>query len=619
MLVSFPNGYCFIYAIAYRLGLLSIEEIMYHRFPTLFCMHRILLRYMAEHSDDASICKYIQTALDSYASSFIVEDDTVLKLSVVNRHLIDVGHITSLDLPLLSDLVVIDDDNMGHVYFNPHGSVPVTPPQTFDCLLGARRRNKLTTNRSGNVKLLKPVVRPVIVRAAPQPQPQQPKKKVTKVGQFLRAAGGVAGAYFGAPVTGQAIGAGISRIFGQGDYRVQKNSVMSGPPSFSPLNNGIRITHREYIQDIFSSTDYSVSTFRIQPNAQKTFPWLSQLASSFEQYKVNGCVVYLNTTSGNAVSSTNNALGVWGVTTVYDPSKPPLATKIQAEEYNGCTSSVPSSSVLHAVECKARSDVLDRYYVDYTSDVTGEDLKFYDHGLINVFTQGQQQSLVNLGELWISYDITFYNPRIQPVAETSVADHFSLSGTGITLSNPVGASTTIKPTSGSGINSTMIGGAGDNTAVINIPSNTAPGKYLFVYAYSSANAATAPLIAFSSVSTNMSSANILSNSTGSVLTANTGSTGQMITMKAFTKSDTAGCTVKITATVLPAASATCTVDIFIVPLGSLISKTKLDTKIEDFFNLHLEQYLLSKGYRPRSPLHIQDREEAKEISYDRFD
>lgn len=400
-------------------------------------------------------------------------------------------------------------------------------------------------------------------------------KQVTGIGKALRAVGGIAGAYFGAPGLGKSLGSGISRIMGQGDYKVQNNSLMSGgPPSFAALGTGIRFVHREYLADVISSTGYSVNTYRIQPNIPKTFPWLSQIANSFEQYKVNGMVVNLNTTSGNAISSTNNALGVWGVTTVYDPTRPPLANKISAEEYMGCTAGVPSISLLHAIECKPKTDVLERYYVDYTQTVTGEDLKFYDHGLINVFTQGQQQAGIALGELWISYDVTMYNPRIQPVGEEATADHYRITGASVTATNPCGTGGTVNPNTGSGMNGTIVTG-GSGYGVLTIPAGTSTGLYQVIYAVSNPTGVAGFKVAIDS--SNLSTNLTLPSGYFPTTIFDAGPSGTATTYicaSVFRKSDINAATLRLgtpATNIMPAGNAATILDVYVIPLGSALT------------------------------------------------
>lgn len=281
-----------------------------------------------------------------------------------------------------------------------------------------RRNNRLS-------KRIKREVKRDMSQMKKKKQTSQPKKtKVTTIGKALRMGGGMLGSYFGMGDLGRKAGAYISRIAGQGDYTtnsVSSNSLMGGAPSFSPLTSGFRLQHREYIRDIQSSVNFASTTYQINPGQSNLFPWLAQVAQNFEEYKIHGMVVYLNTTSANAIASTNTALGIWGAVTQYDPSEPAFTTKQQCENYVGCVSQVPSHSLIHGIECKPQSNVLNKMYVRTANAIASEDLKFYDWGKLQIFTTGSQ-AVATIGEMWVSYDIEFFKPRLPTSNSTSPGD-----------------------------------------------------------------------------------------------------------------------------------------------------------------------------------------------------
>lgn len=610
-LYSFPDGFCFLYALAYRLGMFGHSVIVTQDFPDVTSVKKWLAKKRKQVA--TRDLDQFDSLMSSKRNSYELKDDGLLFMTFLCS--CELGSYTSMvSLFLTSDLWAVLDGTLWHIYYNPLGDkrralIGYDVPYTFG-------------GKPGKSK--PPRVKKIYVEKVqqPQPKPQRPQKKpkkvkqITPAGQLLRRVGAIAGGFLGNESLGKSLGAGISRIFGQGDYVVKSNTLMnSGPPSFSPLNSGIRITHREYITDILSSTAYQVRTYRLQPSISSSFPWLSQLANSFEQYKVNGMVVYLNTTSGNAVSSTNNALGVWGVTTVYDPTRPPLANKLLAEEYVGCTSGVPACSIMHPVECKPKSDVLERYYVDYTQNVTGDSLKFYDHGLINVFTQGQQAASINLGEMWIAYDITFYNPRVQPVAELNVADHYGISGSAITATNPMGTTPVLSPNAGSGIGTTITTG-GSGFATLNLPANTSTGTYIVAYLYNGGNTVANFAFSIASLSSNVSLINFFSTDTSNFYAApvpGSVTVSSFAVCVAFTKTDNNAASIRLgsSSNVMPAGSASTFVDLLVIPIGAVTAiKSLSESKKEDLYAL-IEHYLSTRDVI--IPIKEQPQEDSSEF------
>jgi hypothetical protein len=208
------------------------------------------------------------------------------------------------------------------------------------------------------------------------------------------------------------------------------------------------------------------------------FPWLSTVAQNFEEYKIHGMVVYLNTLSGFGIASTNTALGLWGAVTQYDPTEPDFVSKQQAENYVGCQTAVPSCSMMHGIECVPNSNILNKMFVRTGAIPDGEDLKFYDWGKLQIFTQGSQNVNV-IGEMWVSYDIEFTKPRLPTGGSNTVySDRYYV--TGATALNPLGISSV--PLIGSNLGSSVNAGG----TVINIPATAANTNYLLAIKWDNA-------------------------------------------------------------------------------------------------------------------------------------
>jgi len=332
--------------------------------------------------------------------------------------------------------------------------------------------------KKNNGKRVKKAVKQAVKQAVSNVKRNRPRKgrkhqRGGGLGGMIKSAALAGASAFGGPI-GRLAASTISRITGHGDYKVQYNSVMNPgqcPPAFASPLVGTRIRHREFIRVINSSVNYNNISFSINPGLSALFPWLSTLAVNFEQYKLHGFVATLHTTSATAVASTNTALGVWGAVTQYDPTDVPFIERRAAENYVGCNSAVVCSTLMHGVECKAKSDVLDRYYVRTQNISDSEDLKFYDHGVLNIFTDGAQASS-QIGELWVSYDVEFFKPKLPSSIDMdkAIADFYS-------IQNPAGllGDGSATPRTGSNLGSTI----SPNGQSITLPSAAPAGLYKF--------------------------------------------------------------------------------------------------------------------------------------------
>jgi len=177
-------------------------------------------------------------------------------------------------------------------------------------------------------------------------------------------------------LAGRGLGAGLSRITGNGDY-VVGNSLLPGMSTgnVSFGNGSIRVTHREFIQDIVSSTTFSIQGLEINPGLARSFPFLSQLAQNFEVYQMHGLVFEYRPTCGDAIASTNNAMGVVVQCVQYNSTNLLFQTKQQMEAYEGAVSCAPYNGSLCGVECEPGSLPLRRLYIRSSGIPAGQDEK----------------------------------------------------------------------------------------------------------------------------------------------------------------------------------------------------------------------------------------------------
>jgi hypothetical protein len=223
---------------------------------------------------------------------------------------------------------------------------------------------------------------------------------------------------------GAMAGEQLAKLFGYGDYstRIKGNSLMAGvsgnavPKFQGDGRRGVRLMEREFLGNIVSGSLVSGSTlftnqnFVLNPTDTSTFPWLSQIAPLFDQWEPHGVVFEFHTTS-STYNGSSQALGAVIMATDYDPLDPLYTSKQQMENADYSCSSVPSANLLHGVECDPRERPIE---VLYTS-ARPSNPQFSSLGNFQIATQGMSVAGVTLGELWVSYDITFYKKQLTPV------------------------------------------------------------------------------------------------------------------------------------------------------------------------------------------------------------
>lgn len=228
---------------------------------------------------------------------------------------------------------------------------------------------------------------------------------------------------------GTALGAGISRVAGFGDYTVMDNTMSRGGyssvdvPMFGGSGSSeVRVTHREFVKTISVPSDptkFNNFTMDINPSNEEMFPWLSKIAKNYQQYKINGMVVTFKSMTSEYTSA--GALGTVGIATNYNVNDKPYADLVSFENSQFAVVNKPSLNIVHAIECKefARNG-LQLYVRDAGSESTQvSDPRFYDFAKVQIMTDGLPQVVdTTLGQLWVSYDITLLKPVVPRTSVT---------------------------------------------------------------------------------------------------------------------------------------------------------------------------------------------------------
>jgi hypothetical protein len=286
-------------------------------------------------------------------------------------------------------------------------------------------------------------------------------------------------------------------ITGFGDYKVHNNTLMTGGMQVPDIVNsvsggGVIMRKKEFLGNVLSSTAYTFQKFTINPGLQLSFPWLSQVAQSFEQYRLRGVLYTFISTSSDAVLSNanNSALGIVGMATNYDVMDPDFTNSFELLNYQYANSRKPSESFIHPIECARNQSTLSELYIRGSAVPVGADPRLYDFGNLYVMTEGQQATGGVIGQIWVSYEVELYKPKLVDDLQIFLpGDHFLLNG--VTNSVPLGSSQT--PAAFNTLGGTF------NSNIYRWPTGIIDGHFLLIYTcVGTSTALTAPSFVFSS-------------------------------------------------------------------------------------------------------------------------
>lgn len=329
----------------------------------------------------------------------------------------------------------------------------------------------------------------------------------------------------------------IKYITGFGGYKITTNSLMGGLYDPPELHNRGRdtvvICHREYIMDITAASSFTLTSLAIQPGLVTTFPWLSSIAESFEEYRITGMIFEYKTLSADYTSASSAALGFVIMASQYNVYNPPFPDKKTMENYEFSNSAKPSDTFIHPIECKRALNPVGEMYVR-TGAVTQGDLRLYDLANFQIATGGNSGSGI-LGELWVTFEVEFYKPKlVSALGYELLSDHWQLPTTGVSGSAPFGTVGTAAPelVLGSNLGTTITAAPGSVYRFLVWPNNISDGLYLVVITWlGTAAAITQPL----TVPTNCTLQSYWYNDTVSNIGPTTGTTTNVLTLSYLVK------------------------------------------------------------------------------------
>jgi len=223
------------------------------------------------------------------------------------------------------------------------------------------------------------------------------------------------------PMIGQkAIDYIIPLLVGFGDYEVNTNSLVAqathGDNGYAvPIMRNSKVAnifrHREFIGNVVSSTSaFAHFEYDINPGLDKTFPWAASLMNNYTNYRMRGLVFeFVSEASSYAAGP---SLGYVAMATQYNPYDNVFTDKKAMLNSEYANSGRPSENLLHPIECAGNQISVCELTVRNRDLPSWADKRLYDIGRFTIAVGGQSVSDVVIGELWATYELEAYFPRL---------------------------------------------------------------------------------------------------------------------------------------------------------------------------------------------------------------
>lgn len=201
------------------------------------------------------------------------------------------------------------------------------------------------------------------------------------------------------------------------------NRMLTGKPRYSNRGDRTVIRHREYFGDVTGTSAFNATTYYVNPglvpagtgNAKGLFNWLSEVAASYVWYRFRRLEVLFR-----GKSSTAEAGSVF-MGCNYNPNATAPTTKADMLSLEGVVDSNAYCPLLRwRAEIKQLHQLPGGFKVRTAAESSSNDvdLSLLDGGQFYVATQGNATD--NLGELYVDYEVEFWEPSTTNLRSGSV-------------------------------------------------------------------------------------------------------------------------------------------------------------------------------------------------------
>jgi hypothetical protein len=178
---------------------------------------------------------------------------------------------------------------------------------------------------------------------------------------------------------------------------------ISSTPKIFNGKRMIRVSHRELVSTISGNLTFGVNQYYLNPGLSATFPWLSTIAGSFEQYRFSRLRFHYVTRAPTSYK------GSILMAPDYDALDAIPSSEIIASQMDGAVEDSPWKEQNLNLNVSDMFPMGPRKYIR-TGLISSTDLKTYDAG--QVFVCAVTCDDVNaIGKLWVDYEVELHIPQ----------------------------------------------------------------------------------------------------------------------------------------------------------------------------------------------------------------
>jgi hypothetical protein len=194
-----------------------------------------------------------------------------------------------------------------------------------------------------------------------------------------------------------------------------------------------RIHHRELFTALTpqaANPAYVPQQWPINPGIPTVFPWLSNIAVNWEQYRFNKLVFHFLT------RCPSNQVGSFMVAPDYDAADAAPIDEVTMMTYEGARQDSVWKDVHVVCDVKALLGGMQKKFVRSAAPAANLDIKMYDGG--NLFTAFDVVAVGVFLKAYVEYDVTFFTPQLPAAGPPLAAAMYTQAGGTFNAAAPLG-------------------------------------------------------------------------------------------------------------------------------------------------------------------------------------
>jgi len=184
-------------------------------------------------------------------------------------------------------------------------------------------------------------------------------------------------------------------------------TMYTSAPTITKSAKSQRVTHRELINaSVNGTTSYTiVGSYPLQPGLATTFPWLSTIATSYEQFRFHKLIFHYVPFVATSTSGTTMLMAD------YNASDAVPTTETQFMDHPGATSAAVWEHISFRCSLSDLHALGPRRYI--RNCATAGDIKTFDCGNFYIASDNCA-SAISSGKLYVEYDVELFTPQLVP-------------------------------------------------------------------------------------------------------------------------------------------------------------------------------------------------------------